>query len=69
MNMNESFSLDDLEQLELEQSAQILNKDDIIVCMCKGLCFKDNGRNACPCKTVGQYCTSCHVESERGCLN
>ena len=56
--MDESFSLDDLDRLEIEEAAQFPNKDDITVCSCNGLCLKDKGQNACPCRSIGQYCTS-----------
>ena len=42
--MNESYSLDDLEQLELEQSVQIANKDTITVCKCNSMCLKTMGK-------------------------
>ena len=42
-----------------------LNKDDI-----EFLTIKESGRNACPCKTIGQSCTSaCHAESAIMCMN
>ena len=70
MNMNESFNFDDVDRFELEEAAQIPNKDDITVCSCRGMCLKESGRNACPCKTIGRYCTSaCHAESAITCMN
>ena len=70
MNMNESFSFDDVDQFELEEAAQIPNMDDITVCSFRGMCFKESGRNACPCKTIGTDCTSaCHTESAIMCMN
>ena len=42
--MDESFSLDDLHRLEIEEALQIPNKDDITVCSCNGICLKDKGR-------------------------
>jgi hypothetical protein len=71
MNMNESFnSFDDLDQFQLEEATQIPNKDDITVLSCRGMCLKESGRNACPCKTIGQYCTSaCHADSDITCMN
>ena len=69
--MDESFSVDDLDRLEIEEAAQIPNRDDITVCSCNGICLKDKGRNACPGKTIGQYCTSaCHDRlAENMCMN
>ena len=70
INMDESFSLDDLDRLEIEDVTQFPNKDNITVCSCNGLCLKDKGRNACPCKSIGQYCTSaCHDQGENLCMN
>ena len=43
MNMNESFSLYDLEHLDLENQAKIPNKDDITVCSCRGMCMRQKG--------------------------
>ena len=56
INMDESFSIDDLDRLEIEEAAQFPNINDITVCSCNGLCLKDNGRNACPCRSIDQYC-------------
>ena len=68
--MDESFSIDDLDRLEIEEAAQFPNKNDITVCSCNGLCLKDNGRNACPCRSIDQYCTSpCHDQGENMCMN
>jgi hypothetical protein len=34
------------------------------------MCHRDNGRNACPCKTIDHYCTSaCHPDAEIECMN
>ena len=70
INMDESSWLDDLDQLEIDVAVQFLNKDNITVCSCKGLCQKDKGQNACPCKRTGQYFTSAgHPESDNLCVN
>ena len=68
MIMDESFTSDDLHQFE--QTAQNPNTADITVCSCIGMCLRDNGRNACPCKTIDHYCTSaCHPDAEIECMN
>ena len=70
MSMNESFSLYDLERLDLENQAKIPNKDDITVCSCRRMCTRQKWQNVCPCKAIEQYCTSaCHPESKSECLN
>ena len=31
------------------------------VCSCRGACLKERGRNTCPCKSMGNYCSeACH---------
>ena len=73
--MDESFSLDDVERMELDETAQRPNVDANTMCSCEGLCLRGSGRNACPCKTIGQYCTSaCHppghaLEEQGYCMN
>jgi hypothetical protein len=69
--MSESFQLDDLERFEIEQAAIVPNSDDISNCSCRGMCLRDSGRSACPCKSVGHYCSSvCHANQFSGaCMN
>ena len=69
--MDESFTLDDIEQGEIEQAAQVPNTDNISVGHCRGICLRESGRNACPCKSISQYCLSvCHpVGSNAACMN
>ena len=75
MNMNESINLDDIEQCEIENSALLPNIDEVSVCSCRGACLKERGRNACPCKSLGNYCSeACHDHSNAGnskssCMN
>ena len=67
--MDESFTLDDVEQSEIEQAAQVPNSDNITVCSCRGICMRESGRNACPCKGINQYCSSaCHPQ-DSACMN
>lgn len=67
--MDESFTLEEIEQSELEQAALIPNTDNITVCSCKGICLREVGRNACPCRSRGQYCSSaCHGDNTI-CIN
>ena len=40
MNMDESFTQDDPDMLQLEQLTQLLNKDDFTVCSCRGTCLE-----------------------------
>ena len=71
--MDESFTLDDIEQSDIEQVAQIPNADNVTVCSCRGICLRERGRNACPCKTINQYCSSaCHLAEDANsnmCMN
>ena len=62
--MDESFNLDDIEQLEFEKNSLFPNTDDVSICSCRGACLKERGRNACPCKSMGNYCSeACHDDS------
>ena len=62
--MDESFNLDDIEQIEIEKNALFPNTDEVSVCSCRGACLKERGRNACPCKSMGNYCSeACHGDS------
>lgn len=65
----ESLTLDDLEETELERAAQFPYVDNITTCSCRGMCLRERGRNACPCKTISQLCSkACHSERS-ACLN
>jgi hypothetical protein len=62
--MDESFTLEAIEQSEIEEAALIPNVDNITVCTCRGVCLRESGRNACPCKSLGQFCSSaCHGDN------
>ena len=39
MNMDESFNLDDIEQLESEKNALFPNTDEVSVCSCRSACL------------------------------
>ena len=73
INIDESFSIDEVEQREIEQVALIPNLDNATVCSCKGTCLRAGGRNACPCESIEQYCSSaCHSlggTNSKICLN
>ena len=57
----ESFTVHDLEQNEIENVAAGAPRENITTCACKGICLRERGRNACPCRNLKQYCTSsCH---------
>ena len=63
--MEESFTLEDIEQREMDEIASTPNTDSITVCLCRGVCLRESGRNACPCKSCGQFCSSaCHEENQ-----
>ena len=69
--MDESFTTsDEIEQSKIEEIAEIPNADkNMTVCSCRGMCTREKGRNACPCKGIGQYCSSvCHPD-ENTCFN
>lgn len=65
----ESITLDDIEESELQQAAQVPYVDNITTCSCRGMCLRERGRNACPCRTISQSCSSaCHPDSS-ACMN
>ena len=69
INMGESFALDEIEQREIEEVAQVPHADIISVWSCRGICLRERGRNACPCKGIEQYCSSaCHPVGST-CMN
>ena len=55
--MDESFiTLEDIEQCEIEDIVSMPNTDSISVCLCRGVCLRESGRNACPCiRVVGSF--------------
>ena len=67
--MEESFTLEDIEQCEIDEIASTPNTDSITVCLCRGVCLWKSGRNACPCKSRGQFCSSACYEENQICLN
>ena len=71
MNMDESLTLGDIELAEIEQLGDTPNTDDITVCDCNGMCLRENGRKACPCKNLERFCSSaCHAPSGSStCMN
>ena len=59
--LNEGLTLEELEISEIEEHASIPNFDTLTTCSCRINCIWDRGRNFCPCKSQGQYCSSvCH---------
>ena len=71
MDANASVSLDELEERNIEAALNEAGRDDISTCTCSGFCLRESGRNACPCRSAQQLCTSiCHRGSARStCMN
>ena len=70
--MDESFTLDQADESELlEASKAPYSASPNAVCKCTGMCLREKGRNACPCRNIGQFClTACHGRAPRAaCLN
>ena len=69
--MDESFNLDEIEVSEMEAIALLPNTSEVSVCVCRGNCLKERGRNACPCRTIGNYCSeACHSRAVyETCMN
>ena len=60
-SLNRSFDIGDAERSKIEEIAAVPNLDSIKSCSCRGACMRERGNNACPCKSVGQYCSrACH---------
>ena len=58
--MGIKFTLDEIEERDIEVAAKP-GRDDISVCQCTGFCLREAERNACPCHSAQQFCTSsCH---------
>ena len=56
---------EDIERRAIEEIAGISNADEnMSVSLCRGMCLREKGRNACPCKGIGQFCASaCHPDN------
>ncbi|CAB4012049.1 Hypothetical predicted protein [Paramuricea clavata] len=70
--MDISVTSENLDQQELIQASENpFGADNITVCTCRGMCLRESGRNACPCKNVGHFCSSaCHRQmASTTCLN
>lgn len=61
--LNESLTLEELEISEIEERASIPN------CSCRSNCIRERGRNFCPCKSQGQYCSNVCHDGNSLCLN
>jgi hypothetical protein len=64
-------ALEDLERSELENAAEVPNMDNnMTTCTCRGICMRERGRNFCPCKNLGSFCSSsCHGDNFGRCMN
>ncbi|CAB4006536.1 Hypothetical predicted protein [Paramuricea clavata] len=64
-------ALEDLERSELENAAEVPNMDNnMTTCTCRGICMRERGRNFCPCKSLGSFCSSsCHGDNFGRCMN
>ena len=69
----ESFTLEDLEISQIDKLATLPNVDNITICKCRSryyCCLRESGRNFCPCKSMGKYCSSmCHGDNFEMCMN
>ena len=71
MEDSELHTLEQLDESEVLQASRDPFKDNNTVCKCRGMYVRERGRNACPCKNIGQFCSStCHKSSfSSACLN
>lgn len=63
--------MEDFERSQLESVAAVPNADvNMTTCMCRNFCLKEKGRNFCPCRSIGNFCSSvCHGENSERCMN
>ena len=67
--LDRSFSLEELEINEIEERASVPNFDNLTTCLCRSNCIRERGRNFCPCRSQGQYCSSVCHDGNSLCLN
>ena len=67
--LRERFSLEELERNELENAAAMPNVDNLTIFSCRGFCLRERGRNFCPCKSMGSFCSSACHEDFDSCVN
>ena len=67
--MDESFDVGDAERIQIEEIAHVANLDEITSCSCRGMCLREKGRNACPCKSIQQNCNSACHDVVSACMN
>ena len=64
MDESSRFTLDDLEQCNIEATANQPVRDDISPGTYSGVCLRESGRNSRPCCSAHQFSTSsCHREA------
>ena len=64
MDASSRFTLNDLEQSNIEAAANQPGRDGISTCTCSGVCMRASGRYSCPCLSTHQFCmSSCHREA------
>ena len=66
---NESFTLEELEISKMEERALIPNFETLTTCSCRSNCIWERGRNFCPGRSQGQYCSSVCHDGNSLCLN
>jgi hypothetical protein len=56
---------------EFEALAAFPNVQNLTTCSCRGYCLCERGRNFCPCKSVGNHCsTACRDgNTYSSCMN
>ena len=67
--LDRSFSLEELEINEIEERASVPNFENLTTCSCRSNCIRERGRNFCPCRSQGQYCSSVCHDGNSLCLN
>lgn len=68
--MEDSVTLDDINVSAIIQGSEAPFVDNNTVCSCRGMCLREKGRNACPCKNIGHFCSeACHEQTSSACLN
>ena len=67
--LDRSFSLEELEINEIEERASVPTFENLTTCSCRSNCIRERGRNFCPGRSQGQYCSSVCHDGNSLCLN
>ena len=67
--LDRRFPLEELEINEIAECASVPTFENLTNCSCRSNCTRERGRNFCPCRSQGQYCSSVCHNGNSPCLN